>query len=451
MRPALLIFLLVFPATCATGAGDSFLAGADVSFLPQVEAGGGVFMNEGVPGGFFTILRSQGIDTIRLRLWHAPADGHSGLEETLDLAARAHAAGLGILLDFHYSDTWADPGHQTKPAAWAGLSAAALSDSIRAYTRDVMAAFAVRDLTPEYVQIGNEITPGMLWDTGRVGGSFDTPAQWANLAALLQAAIAGIDDAVPGPKRPEIMLHIDRGGDNGGARWFFDNLVDQGVQFDLIGLSYYPWWHGSLADLDFNLDDLAVRYEKDLVVVETAYPWTLGWFDDTHNIVGLPEHLQPGYPATPEGQRAFLAAVLEIVRTVPGDRGRGVFWWAPEWIASAGFGSAWENLTLFDETGNALPALGEFRDTTDVNSTPVRTGLRLAPNPFSGETKVSFEGPFHLGLKLEIFDIRGRRMAQNEGPSNQWTWRPGQAPAGTYLFRVTSHEGQWSARATLVR
>jgi len=353
-----LIFLGFLAGAPPAVQADDFYLGADVSFLPQVEAGGGIFRDEGQTEDLFSILRARGVDTIRLRLWHTPPEGLNGLAQTLDLAVRARNAGLRILLDFHYSDTWADPGRQTKPAAWAAVSGTALADSIRIYTRDVLVAFLKRGTAPAVVQLGNETTGGFLWDDGRVGGTWDTPDQWTAFSALLQAAIAGVDEAFPRNERPEIMIHIDRGGDNAGAPWFFDNLKEHRVDFDLIGLSYYPWQHGSLQELEANLRDLAARYGKGLVVVETAYPWTLGWFDDTHNLVGLPEHLLPGYPATPAGQAAFLTKVLDIVRALPGNRGRGVFWWAPEWIATAGFGSAWDNAALFDEEGKPLPALG---------------------------------------------------------------------------------------------
>ncbi|MGD9548524.1 MAG: arabinogalactan endo-beta-1,4-galactanase [Candidatus Krumholzibacteriia bacterium] len=350
----LLLFRLLIGAAFAGPA--EFTLGADVSFLPQVEAGGGVFREDGVPVDPLVFIRNCGLEMVRLRLWHAPADGHSGLAEALALGRRAKAAGLGILLDFHYSDTWADPGSQTKPAAWAGLPFPDLADSMHTYTRDVLTAFADLGVAPTVVQIGNEISPGMLWDDGRVDGGFDTPTQWARLAQLIRSGIAGVDEALPGALRPQVMIHLDRGGDNGASRWFFDNLIAQGVDFDLIGLSYYPWWHGDLADLEGNLSDLAGRYGKGLMVVETAYPWTLGWFDETHNVVGLPDHLLPGYPATPAGQAAFLTAVLDVVQGVPDGLGRGLFIWAPEWIAAPGLGSSWENLALFDQEGRALPA-----------------------------------------------------------------------------------------------
>ena len=197
-------------------------------------------------------------------------------------------------------------------------------------------------------------------DTTLVGGAFDTDVQWDRLARLLQAGIDGLDEAVAGRIRPQVMIHLDRGGDNAGARRFLDRLVSRNVPFDVIGLSYYPWWHGSPADLAANLGDLAARYGKDIIVVETAYPWTLAWRDNTHNIIGLPAQLLPAYPATPEGQRGFLAAMLDIVHAVPDGRGIGVFWWGAEWIAAPGFGSSWENLALFDGEGRALPALSAF-------------------------------------------------------------------------------------------
>lgn len=445
--------ILVVFLTMGNAMAGPFLKGADISFLPQVESGGGVFKAGGVSGDLLDILAAGDVNTVRLRLWHSPADGHSGLAETVALALRAKASGLDFLLDFHYSDTWADPANQTKPAAWAGLDLAALTDSVYSYTRDVLTAFDAAGATPDFVQIGNEITPGMLWNEGRVGGSFDTPAQWPDLATLIGSAVAGVDDALPTSQRPEIMIHIDRGADNSGARWFFDNLLAQGVEFDMIGLSYYPWWHGSLADLENNLNDLATRYGKDLVIVETAYPWTLGWFDDTHNMVGLPEHLLPGYSDTPEGQRDFLAAIMELVFAIPEGRGRGVFWWAPDWITSPGFGSSWENLALFDENGDVLPALDAFRVPSEVKSPPLKTGLRLSPNPFGAETTIYLDSLSSGEGWLEIFDLRGRLLEQRVASAgdSRWTWRPCSLAAGTYFFRLTTADRQWNTRATLVR
>ena len=370
---ALLTVAVAVLAVVSCARAGKFIQGADVSFLPRAEAGGAVYHDNGAPADCLAVLRAHGLTMARLRLRHSPADGHGGLGDVLALAARARAAGLDILLDLHYSDTWADPGHQVKPAAWTALSLAVLRDSVRVYTRDVLTAFDARGLAPAIVQLGNEINAGLLGNEGRVGGSLDTPAQWADLAGLLQAASEGVADAFPAAPRPLVMIHLDRGADNTGARWFLDNLANRKVDFDLIGLSYYPWWHGPLADLETNLHDLASRYGKDIILVETAYPWTLAWFDGTHNAVGLPEQLLPGYPATPAGQRDFLDTLLAMVRAVPEGRGRGVFWWEPEWIATPGPGSSWENVTLFDDQGRALPALGAFAPAAAATpATPAR-------------------------------------------------------------------------------
>lgn len=324
-----------------------FLAGADLSSLPQVEAAGAVFREhaDAAPADLLTLLRARGLNTVRLRAWHTPDDGACSTAATAALAARAHATGLAVLLDLHYSDTWADPGHQTPPRAWQGLPVGALADSVRAHTAGVMRALAARGVVPACVQLGNEITGGLLWDTGRIGGAFDTDAQWDNLALLLRAGMAGMDDGLPpGASRPAVMIHIDDAGD----RRLLDGLARRGVLYDVIGVSYYPWWHGSLEKLKANLRELATRHGKGVVVVETAYPWTLRWFDDTHNVVGQESQLLDGYPASFEGQAKFLTEVTRIVRELPADLGRGVVWWEPAWL---GPGSAWENMGWVDERG----------------------------------------------------------------------------------------------------
>lgn len=330
------------------------IRGADASFLFQVEAAGGVFREGTTPTDAMAIFRSRGINTVRVRLWVNPPAGQSDLASVLATARRARAAGLSILLDLHYSDTWADPGAQAKPAAWASLSGSALQSRVREYTRFVVAALAAQGTPPAIVQIGNEITNGLLWPDGQLYGP--GTGGWPGLAALLQAGIAGVRDAIPADplgQSPQIMIHIDRGGDNAGARWFFDQLALQGVAFELIGLSYYPWWHGSLAALQANLTDLAARYNKPVCVVETAYPWTLGWNDNTNNTIGLSSQLQPGYPATTAGQKSFLAAITAAVDGL-GTRAGGVVVWAPDWIAAPNLGSTWENLALFDFSGAAV-------------------------------------------------------------------------------------------------
>lgn len=360
--PFPLLLFAVMAATCPPGARAAGpVRGADLSSLPRVEAGGGLFRDaDGNPAGALDLLRAGGLEAVRIRLWHSPADGACSLGESLALARRARDAGCDILLDIHYSDTWADPGHQRPPAAWDGLAPGALADSVRAYTRDVVAAFMAQGAAPRWVQVGNEVTGGLLWDAGRVDIADGDEAQWDRLAVLLQAGSTGAREAAGDAPAaaPQVMVHLDRGGDNRGARAFLDRLAARGVCFDAIALSYYPWWHGDLAALRDNLADLAARYGKPVHVVETAYPWTLDWLDDVHNLVGEPSQLLPGLPATPAGQREFLAAVTAAVADVPGGLGGSVFWWEPAWIAAPRHGSPWENLALFGADGRPLPALG---------------------------------------------------------------------------------------------
>lgn len=347
------------PAGDPGGARD-FIKGADISFLHEITNHGGVFTEGGVQRDLLDILKDHGFDYIRLRLWHTPPDGYCGLDSTLLMASRIKAKGFGLLLNLHYSDIWADPGKQFKPGAWEGIHFEGLKDSVFEYTRYVVSRMRKAGVLPDIVQVGNEITCGMLWDDGRVCGGFDTPQQWEKLAVLISESIQGVNSALGPGDSVRIMIHIDRGADIGGSIRFYDNLLARGVGFDMIGLSYYPWWHGTLEEVESNLDTLATRYRRDIIVVETAYPWTLDWYDHTHNMVGLPDQLHPGYPATVAGQEAFLSDLIDIVVGTPEGWGRGVFYWAPEYVAVPGLGSSWENVTFFDFKGNLLPSIDGF-------------------------------------------------------------------------------------------
>ncbi len=326
-----------------------YCIGADLSFLKQQEDGGTRFKDGGVQGPGLRIFRSHGYGWIRLRIFHTPSNNPEGLNRplpndlpyTIALAKQAKAAGFKILLDFHYSDTWADPGKQYIPKNWAGRTHAQLQDSVFAYTRSTMLAFKQAGVYPEMVQIGNEITHGMLWPDGKA-------PNWGNLADLLKAGIRGVDSAtvdattggaMAGPSnRPLIMLHLDRGGDKAGTKTWFDNILAQGVVFDIIGQSYYPQWHGTLADLKGNLAFTADAYGKDIIVVELAY-------------TALANGSSP-FPLTDAGQAAFLDSVDRIVQATPNNHGKGIMWWEP--TASSG------TRNLFDAGGNAKPAMKVF-------------------------------------------------------------------------------------------
>jgi arabinogalactan endo-1,4-beta-galactosidase len=341
----------------ARGGCGARAIGHDLSFAVQEAAVGNTYQDRGAPGLPEEILADHGGNFVRLRLWVAPPGGYSNLESVLAMARRAHAAGMRLLLDFHYSDFWADPQTQNTPAAWQGQDLPTLAQTVRTYTRDVLAALRAQGTPADMVQIGNEIRNGMLWPLGRL--DWDAGTGWQNLGTLLRAGVAGAADA-PGPT-PAIVIHFDQGGDNGFSRAFFDNVVAQQVPFDVIGLSYYPFWHGTITQLRANMNDLAARYDRDVMIVETQYGWTLDNGDSLGNFLWQDSQVIPGYPVDPGGQLAFVSDLLSALAAVPGGRGAGIFYWQPEWIPGVGWtpgeGTPNDNLTLFDFGGAALPAV----------------------------------------------------------------------------------------------
>lgn len=315
-----------------------YAIGADLSFLAQAEARGTVFKDDGVAKPGLQIFRDHGYGWIRLRLFHTPTQLPNDLEYTLALAKKAKALGYRFLLDFHYSDTWADPAKQLTPKAWEGLSHPQLVTVVRDYTRDVIARFREEGVLPDMVQIGNEITPGMLWPDGKL------PERWDAFAELLKAGIAGVEAGSAGAVRPRIMLQIEKSGNVSATQWFFDNVIQRGVTFDVIGQSYYPWWHGSLLELRQCLAFMAERYRKDIILVEVAYNWRPSEYRD----------FPAPYPETPEGQREFLEEVNRAVLATPYGLGKGVFWWEP--AVTGGL----RRRGMFDDDGNALPVIRVF-------------------------------------------------------------------------------------------
>lgn len=363
------------------------IRGADVSMTAEVEALGAVFRSEGAERDLFTLLADSGVNWIRLRLWVDPRDEHgepyrggtNDLQTTIALARRAKAAGHRFLLDLHYSDFWTDPGKQPTPKAWRSLLGAELEARVHDWTAEVLAALAAADASPDMVQVGNEITNGMLWPAGRTPKFLaaerrfesEDPAAFDRLTGLLKAGVRAAREAGDA----QVMIHLDFGGANELYRGWFDQAVVRGLDFDVIGLSYYPYWHGTLKDLGANLNDLALRYGRDLVVVETAYAWTGEQPPGHHQVFRAELAETGGYPASPEGQAEFLRDLYTTVAAVPGGRGLGIVYWEPAWLpvdgttwaSRAGMeygddvadegGSSWANQGLFDFEGNALPSL----------------------------------------------------------------------------------------------
>ena len=343
----------------APGRSALSILGADISSLHKSEDLGGVYRDaNGTAGDALQILRDSGLNYARLRVWVDPADGYHDKAEILGMALRLKSLGIKLLVDFHYSDNWADPGKQIKPAAWKDYDFDQLRQAVYDHTFDVCSSLAAQGTPPDMVQVGNEINSGMLWPDGSYE-NFD------KLAALLKEGYRAVKDASGSTL---VMLHIAEGGDNDLARWWFDNITRREVPFDVIGISYYAYWHGSLGQLQYNLNDITARYGKDVVVVETSYAFTDRDNDDYPNIVDN-KLAVPNYPLTPAGQRSMLRDVMAVVRAVNNGRGLGVFYWDATWTAVKGngwdntnpaAGNAWENQALFDFDGQVLPAIDEY-------------------------------------------------------------------------------------------
>ena len=304
-----------------TNSDNGFVKGADISWLPQMEATGYKFNDKGVEQDCFQILKDHGINTIRLRTWVNPSDdkasGHCSKEETVAMAVRAQKWGMRVMIDFHYSDTWADPGKQLKPAAWVGHDFPQLLKDVYDYTADVMTALKTSGVTPEWVQVGNEIPGGMIYPEGSI----------TNFPQLVQLINKGYDAIKAVSPSSKVILHVYQGNNSSRFRWWFDNAKTNGAKYDVIGLSYYPYWLDgkpdftlSIDDLGNNLIDMASRYGKEVMVVEVG-----------------------GEDTKPQNTYDMLVAVQKKVKAVPESKGLGVIYWEPEGAKSwSGYSlSAW--------------------------------------------------------------------------------------------------------------
>lgn len=263
---AVILFITPFITVFAQSNSPEKIIGADISFLPQLEAQGKKFYDNGIQKDAIEILKEHGFNYIRLRIFNNPAadsgysphKGFCDLEHTKQMAKRIKTAGMKLLLDFHYSDTWADPGKQYKPEAWKNLDFTQLTQALHDFTKQVITELKQQGTPPGMVQIGNEINHGILWQTG-------SSKNYDSLATLIKVGIAAVKEVDPSIK---IMLHIALGGQNEESKMFLDSMLQRNVQFDIIGESYYPKWHGTLDDLKNNLNDLVKRYKQDVIVAE---------------------------------------------------------------------------------------------------------------------------------------------------------------------------------------
>ncbi|GKX68691.1 glycoside hydrolase family 53 protein [Inconstantimicrobium mannanitabidum] len=357
----------------------NFIKGMDISIFKELDHLGGKFYNRGKEEPLLKILKYYDINSIRLRLWVNPYDeegnpyggGTNDLETTIELAKLIKESNMSFVLDIHYSDFWTDPGKQIKPREWASIFGEALIDKVYTYTFEVISRLKEEKLIPTMVQVGNEITNGMLWGDGKL-------PNYEMLSKLLKSGVKAIKDVLVN-NEPKIILHLDNGGNNLQFVNWFSEMDSYNVPYDIIGLSYYPVWHGTLQELDYNLNDISTRFNKEVLVVETSYGFTTNNFGNEGMIFTEELAKQTPYQPNKEGQAQFLHDLLEVISKVKNNKGIGFFYWEPAWIPVEGStwateagrkyigdnslgGNAWANQALFDFEGNALPALETIKN-----------------------------------------------------------------------------------------
>ena len=309
---------------------SNFAKGADVSWLTQMEKEGCLFYDSvGRPTDCMTLLRNLGMNAVRLRVWVNPADGWCNKNDVVIKAWRANNLGMRVMIDFHYSDTWADPGKQTKPASWVTLDFNGLKNAVAAHTKDVLTVLKEHNITPEWVQTGNETGNGMLWEDGKAS------ANMKNYAGLNNAGYDAVKEIFPNAK---VIVHLQNGNDNSLFRWLFDGLKNNGGKWDVIGMSLYPSvnnWKTMNEQCLANINDMINRYGSEVMICEVGMPWDQA-----------------------ETCKAFLTDLIAKAKTVSNSKCLGVFYWEPEGYVN------WSGYTLsaFDNTGRPTVALNAFND-----------------------------------------------------------------------------------------
>lgn len=346
-----------------------FSMGADLSYANQILDFGGIYKDSGKVEDPYLIFKKHGTNVLRFRLFNNPkwtkeiygssaTQMYNDLKDVKKGIEKAKAVGLQVCLDFHYSDSWADPSKQVVPEAWQSLSLATLHDSIYNYTYKTLNALGKAGLMPEYVQTGNEINSGFLLPQGKRWDGNET-----NMIFLLNSAIKAVRDAgSTNLVKPKIIIHIAQPEN---VRIWFDGLAVKGLtDYDIIGFSYYYMYSTTdLKTISNFVSMLKTTFQKDIMIMETTYPWTTGSADNYGNIINSAK-LNAGYPATEAGQYDYLNALTQEI--IDGG-GKGIFTWEPEWITSNmkdswGTGSAWECNTLFDFQGNVIKGIRFMTD-----------------------------------------------------------------------------------------
>lgn len=409
---------------------ESFQLGTDLSLVKAILDNNGVYKYENAPDDVFSIFKEGGYNYVRLRIFHKPNMDESygtvnSLEYTLALAAQVKAAGFKLLLDFHYSDTWADPGNQQVPAAWSGLTFNTLQDSIYQYTKRVLNLFAAEGLSPDMVQTGNEINNGFLWPLGQSWKN--GKPNYNSFASLLKSAVRGVRESTGGSSIP-VMIHAATGGSKNNSRIFLDSLLKYGLEFDVIGLSFYPCWHGTLADLEENIQYLNQQYSQSLMVVETSYQAE----GTPPDYCVLTEEELP-YPFTQQGQTYYLQTIYQLLR--PYEKVKGLYYWGGEYIWAGDIGGSWSS--LFHWQGNANEAITALKG---LLPTSVNQPLKAKEIHFfvSDQTLNITLDPYIKGyVKVELFNLSGVLLRNEVLGNGNYILEIPSLQKGLYVVRFT--------------
>jgi arabinogalactan endo-1,4-beta-galactosidase len=401
-----------------------FVKGADIGWLSQMEETGFKFYDStGVQKECLQILKEAGINTVRLRVWVNPSNdktnGHCNKKEVAAMALRAKNMGMRIMIDFHYSDSWADPAKQTKPVAWASHPFSQLLTDLYDHTYEVLDTLKSIGAKPDWVQIGNEITGGMLWPDG-------STSNWGQLAQLLNK---GYDAAKAVDSSIKTIIHLDQGNNNSRFLYFFENATSYNVRYDIIGASYYPYWLGSnytatINDLGNNLKGMVTRYGKEVMVVEVGGDYTL--VQDTYNM---------------------LVAVIKKVSAVPDHKGLGVFYWEPEGAKSwSGY-----RLSCWGSDGKPTRALYAFLydPTLGINTIKNDPRVKVYPNPnFDGLLNVELPGITGV-TTLHIFDVNGKMVESQILENKPVASVDVSTLHGFYLITIHNHDLNFSQKIVI--
>lgn len=341
IKSIIVLFLLFFSASSCGSKEDNeevivtpdistFAKGADVSWITEMEASGKKFYNAtGTAMEGMALLKSLGMNAVRLRVWVNPSDGWCNKADLLVKAKRAKNLNMRIMIDFHYSDSWADPGKQTKPAAWTSYNLGELKTAVADHTKDVLNELKSNSITPEWVQVGNETGNGMLWEDGKAS------VNMKNYAELSNAGYDAVKSVFPDAK---VIVHLQNGYDNSLFRWLFDGLKSNGGKWDVIGMSLYPSatnWSTMDAQCLTNMNDMVTRYGSEVMVCEVGMSWD-----------------------SSTACNSFLKDIIAKTKSVSNNKGIGVFYWEPE--AYGGWKSY--SLGAFDNSGKPTVALNAFND-----------------------------------------------------------------------------------------